>query len=315
MRLFLPLLLLFSLGSAAYAANSPKGDTFGVDRILVVVNDDVITQSELDTRLPVLKKQLTMQRIGLPADDVLQKQLLERMVLERIQMQLASQAGIKVSEDKVDRAMQNLAQQKGMSLKQFTEMLNREGMRPEKFRDQLRAQLTIQQLLEKEINNNVTVSDSEVENFLTYRGDANIEYNLSHILISVPEKSTPEIIQAAKDRAGKLMEKLKQGADFEQAAIASSQDQTALEGGNLGWRKPGQLPALFVAALEKLQPGQISEPLRSASGFHILNLNDKRGGNQPQAVTQSLVRHILIRPNQLVSLADAENKIKQLRAR
>ena len=315
MRLFLPLLLLFSLGPAAYAANSPKGDTFGVDRILVVVNDDVITQSELDTRLPVLKKQLTAQRIGLPADDVLQKQLLERMVLERIQMQLASQAGIKISEDKVDRAMQNLAQQKRMGVKQFTEMLNRDGMRPEKFRDQLRTQLTIQQLLEKEVNNNITVSDSEVENFLTYRGDANIEYNLSHILISVPEKSPPEAIQAAKDRAGKLAEKLNQGADFEQAAIASSQDQTALEGGNLGWRKPGQLPALFVAALEKLQPGRISEPLRSAGGFHILKLNDKRGGNQPQAVTQSLVRHILIRPNQLISLADAENKIKQLRAR
>jgi len=315
MRLSLCLFLLFSLSSATYAANHPRGDTFGVDRILVVVNDDVITQSELDARLPVLKKQLTTQRILLPADDILQKQLLERMVLERLQMQLASQVGIKIGEDKVDRAMQNLAQQNRMDLKQFTEMLIREGMPLEKFREQLRVQLTIQQLLEKEINNSITVSDSEIENFLTYHGDANIEYNVSHILISVPEKSSPEIIQATKDRAGKLLEKLKQGADFEQAAIANSQDQMALEGGNLGWRKPGQLPALFVATLEKLQPGQISEPLRSASGFHILKLNDKRGGNQPHAVPQSLVRHILIKPNQLVSLTDAENKIKQLRAR
>ncbi len=305
----------FSLVSICYAANPPRGDTLGVDRILVVVNDDVITQSELDARIPVVKKQLAMQRIRLPADEILQKQLLERMILERLQMQIASQAGIKISEEKVDSAMQNLAEQNHMTPKKFTEMLSREGMPLEKFRDQLRTQLTIQQLLEKEINNNIVVSDNEVENFLTYHGDADVEYNLSHILISVPEKSSPEVIQAAKNRAEKLVEQLKQGEDFEQAAVANSQDQKALEGGNLGWTKAGELPGLFVEALEKLQPGEISEPLRSSAGFHILKLNDKRGGNQPHAVTQSLVRHILIRPNQLVSLADAENKIKQLRAR
>lgn len=308
------LILALTLPTLTHGVAAPGRD---LDRILVIVNDDVITQSELGSRLPAIKQQLLKQRVRLPADEVLNRQVLERMILERLQLQLAAQLGIQVSEAKVEQAFARLAQQNKLSVEQFKAALTAEGIAIAAFREQLRDQLTIQQLLEREINSRVSVSESEVQAFIAERarrGEA-IAYNVGHILVAVPENANTAAVQAAERRARELVRQLRNGGDFEQTAVAQSQDAKALEGGALGWRTPEQLPALFVSALKGMEAGEISDVLRSANGFHILKLNGKRGGDQRQAVVQQRARHILIKPNELVSLNDAEAKARALRDR
>lgn len=308
------LLLALAVPPLAQAVAAPARD---LDRILVIVNDDVITRSELGSRLPSIKQQLLKQRVRLPSDEVLNRQVLERMILERLQLQLAAQLGIQVNEAKVDQAFARLAEQNKLDVEQFKAALKAEGIPVAGFREQLREQLTIQQLLEREVNNRVSVSDSEVQAFIAdraRRGEA-VAYNVGHILIAVPENANAAAVQAAERRARELVRELRNGADFEQTAVAQSQDSRALEGGGLGWRTAEQLPALFVSALKGMKPGEVSDVLRSANGFHILKLNAKRGGDQRQAVVQQHARHILIKPSEIVSLAEAEAKARALRER
>lgn len=308
--------LIFALAMPplAQAVAAPARD---LDRILVIVNDDVITQSELGSRLPAIKQQLLKQRMRLPPDQVLNRQVLERMILERLQLQLAAQLGIQVSEVKVEQAFTRLAQQNKLNEEQFKAALKAEGIQVAAFREQLRDQLTIQQLLEREVNSRVSVSDSEVQAFIAdraRRGEA-VAYNVGHILIATPENANTATIQAAERRARELVRELRSGADFEQAAVTHSQDPKALEGGGLGWRTAEQLPALFVSALAEMETGEVSDVLRSANGFHILKLNAKRGGDERQAVVQQHARHILIKPTELLSIGEAEAKARALRER
>ncbi len=311
-------LLLLLLPSIMAAAPAPSKASGEIDRILVVVNDDVITETELANRLAETKKQLALEKIKTPPDDILRKQLLDRMVLERLQLQLAVQTGIRVGEPEVDQAIETIARRNNLSVENFRKALAKSGMDVAAYRAQTRDQLTIQQLLEREINNRVNVTDSEVSHFLENpqsRADMDVTYNLSHILIGIPESASPEAIQAAKKRAEDILRQLKAGADFEQIAVSYSQGADALKGGGLGWKKPGELPELFLGALKSLSPGNISEILRSPNGFHILKLNDKRGAAQAEAVTQTHVRHILLRPSEIQSLEDARQKLLNLRER
>ncbi len=311
-------LLLLLLPSIMAAAPAPPKASGEIDRILVIVNDDVITETELANRLAETKKQLALEKIKTPPDDILRKQLLDRMVLERLQLQLAVQTGIRVGESEVDQAIETIARRNNLSVENFRKALVKSGMDVAAFRAQTRDQLTIQQLLEREINNRVNVTDSEVSHFLENpqsRADMDVTYNLSHILISIPESASPEAIQAAKKRAEDILRQLKAGADFEQIAVSYSQGADALKGGGLGWKKPGELPELFLGTLKSLSPGDISETLRSPNGFHILKLNDKRGAAQAEAVTQTHVRHILLRPSEIQSLEDARQKLLNLRER
>ncbi len=289
-----------------------------IDRIVVVVNDDVITESELSQRLRETRKQLELEKISAPPDAALRKQLLERMVLERLQLQLAAQSGIRISESDVDRAFETVAQRNKLGAEEFRKALVQRGLDVAAYRNQLRDQLTIQQLLEREINNRVTVTDNEVENFLENpqsRADMDVSYQLSHILIGIPEAASPEAIQAARKRAEDVHRQLAGGANFEQTAVSQSQGADALKGGNLGWKKAGELPELFLTALKNMSVGGVSEILRSPNGFHILKLNNKRGGGQAQAVTQTHVRHILLRPSEILSLEEARHKLLGLRER
>jgi peptidyl-prolyl cis-trans isomerase SurA len=311
------LIVSFVLGvfaPALSAAPDPSPAPVALDRILVIVNDDVVTQSELDARLPAIKRQLADQHVRLPPEDVLRRQVLERMIMERLQLQLAAQLGIRISDARVDETVARLAAQNKMSPKEFNAELAREGITPAAFRHEVHNQLIIQQLVDREINSRVSVSDSEVDAFLATRKDqdAGKQFNVSHILIGIPEGGRG--IEAAQQRAQDLVRQLRQGADFQQLAIANSQDPNALEGGNLGWKTAGQLPALFVSALDKMQPGEVSDPLRSPNGFHILKLNEVRGESRVPVV-QTHARHILIRVTELVSPADALAKIRQLRER
>ena len=308
-------LLLPSMTSAASARPATAGD---VDRILVIVNDDVITETELANRLADTKKQLALEKIKTPPDDILRKQLLDRMVLERLQLQLAAQTGIRVSEADLDQAIVAIARRNNLSVEEFRNALTRTGIDVSAHRAQTRDQLIIQQLLEREINNRVTVTDSEVDHFLENpqnRAGMDVTYNLSHILIGIPESASPEAIQAAKKRAEDILRQLKSGGDFEQIAVSYSQGADALKGGNLGWKKPGELPELFLGALKTLSPGDVSDILRSPNGFHILKLNDKRGAAQAEAVTQTHARHILLRPSEIQSLEEARQKLLHLRER
>lgn len=300
------------------AAATPQRATGDVDRIVVVVNDDVITESELNQRLRETRKQLELEKISAPPDTALKKQLLERMVLERLQIQLAAQTGIRIGESDVDRAFETVAQRNKLSAEEFRKALAHKGMDIASYRNQLRDQLTIQQLLEREINNRITVTDSEVDNFLENpqsRADMDVSYQMSHILIGIPEAASPEAIQAARKRAEDVHRQLAEGANFEQTAVSHSQGADALKGGNLGWKKAGELPELFLSALKNLSVGGISDILRSPNGFHILKLNNKRGDTQSEAVTQTHVRHILLRPSEILSLEDARNKLLGLRER
>jgi len=309
-------LIVSLLPLPAAAAALPA--TTDVDRIVVIVNDDVITASELASRLSETKQQLALEKIKVPPDDILRKQLLDRMVLERLELQLATQTGIHVTDADVDRAFETLAQRNKLSVEDFRKAMTSNGMDVKAFRDQLRDQITIQQLLEREISNRITVTDGEINNFLENRenhADMDVSYNLSHILIGIPESASPEAIQAAKKRAEDIYQQLKQGADFGQTAVSYSQGSDALKGGNLGWKKAGELPELFLGALKTMSPGDISEVLRGPNGFHILKLVDKRGDTQAAAVTQTHVRHILLRPSEILSVTEARQQLLNLRER
>ena len=310
-------LLLLSLPPAMASAAPPPATT-DVDRIVVIVNDDVITESELANRLAETKKQLALEKINVPPDNVLRKQLLDRMVLERLELQLAAQTGIHVSDADVDRAFESIAQRNKLSVEDFRKAMVQNGMDVDAYRAQLRDQITIQQLLDREINNRVTVTDSEVNNFLENHqnlADMDVSYNISHILIGIPESATPEAIQAAKKRADDIEQQLKQGADFGKTAVSYSQGSDALKGGNLGWKKAGELPELFLSALKNMSPGDISDVLRGPNGFHILKLNDKRAGTGETSVIQTHVRHILLRPSEIMSVSEARQKLLNLRER
>ena len=288
-----------------------------IDRIVVVVNDEIITQSELNVRLDEISKRIASQKIQAPPENVLKKQLLERLILERLQLQAAKLTGLEASNDKVDTALQNIAAKNRMTLPELYKTMAQDGLSETAFREQIRQQIIIQQLVEREISNRISVSDSEMQNFRASNEnrDGGTEYNISHILISVPESATPEILQQTRQRAEALLQTLRDGAAFDQAAIANSQGQNALEGGNLGWKKTGQLPALFASALQTMQVGEVSDLLRSPSGFHLLKLTDKRGGKKTQAITQTHARHILLRTNEIVSADDARRRLEKLRQR
>lgn len=319
MKLPVSIVIILSLCSfSTAAAVAPAPAIRDIDRIVAVVNNDVITNTELERRLDETRKQLAAERIKAPPEDVLKRQLLERMISERLQLQLAAQLGVRVTDADVDQAIQSVARRNNMNTDALLKTLGREGLDPATYRVRIREQVTIQQLLEREIASRITVSDSEIANFLEQsraRGGGDHEYNLSHIFIPIPEAASSEQIQAAKARAEKVHTELRAGEDFARAAVTYSQGPDALKGGALDWRKPGQLPELFVTALNRLQPGGISPVLRGPNGFHILKLNDRRGGEAGEAVTQTRVRHILLRPSEIQSLDGARGTLLALRTR
>ena len=320
-RLFLILfgvLLAFpptGMTHAALAASTESADP--IDRILIVVNDEIITASEVETRVRAVRARLTSQKVTLPPDDILRRQVMERMVAERLQQQVARQFGLTVSDERLDRAIRQIAEQNHKSPEDLQRESEKEPGGYRAFREELRGQLLVQQLIEREVHNRVNVSEAEVENFLAAQSgrDGGIEFNISHILLGLPESASPEVIARARQKAEGLLADLRKGADFGQLAVANSQGQNALEGGGLGWKQAGQLPDLFVDALRTLKPGTVSDVLRSPSGFHILRLNDRRGGGEALKVTQTHARHILIKTGELVSPSEAQRRIERLRER
>lgn len=289
-----------------------------VDRIVAIVNKEVITLSELDDAVGMAERELRRRGTPLPERSVLAHQMLERLILTKAQLQLARDSGLRVDDLQLDRAVQRIAESNKMTLADFRQVLERDGVPFDGWRQQVREQMLLERLREREVENRVQVSDTELDLFLEQmknRPEA-VEYNLAHILVRVPDQASPERIQAARTRADKALAEARGGGDFASLAASYSDAPDALQGGALGWRNEDRLPELFASALAKLQPGEVSAVLRSPAGFHILKLVDRRGaGADNTPVRQTRLRHILIRTNEAVSDADARRRILQLRER
>jgi peptidyl-prolyl cis-trans isomerase SurA len=289
-----------------------------VDRIVAVVNDEVLTLNELNERTDIVVRQLRGGGGRVPPRDVLQRQLLERMIDDVIQMQMAKETGIRIDDATLDKTIQRIADDNNLSMTAFRAALERDGIRYDRFRDDIRRELTVTRLREREVENAVVVTDAEIETELARAAkerSGEAEYRLQHILVLLQQQSTPEQIEARRRRALQALSELRRGAGFAEVSATFSDAPDALQGGNLGWRAAGRLPALFLDALAKLQPGETSDVLRSPNGFHIVKLLEKRGKAAEPTVTQTRARHILIRTKEGLSDTDARARLTRLRER
>ncbi|MDH3286131.1 MAG: peptidylprolyl isomerase [Betaproteobacteria bacterium] len=303
--------------SLAATAQGPRSVQL-IDRVVVVVNDEVITRHDLGKRARVAAAQLKRQGASLPPQAVLEKQILERMITDRVQLQFAKETGLRVDDTELDRAISRIAGENKLSLQQLRAALERDGVAFTRFREDIRSEITIARLRERAVESRITVTEGEIDNFIrTQQGSAarGDEFNLSHILVTVPEKASPERIQARRERAEQALAQIKGGTDFRQVAATFSDAPDALQGGTLGWRDAARLPALFLDAVQGLQPGGVSGILRSPNGFHLLRLNERRGSTSPVSVRQTHARHILIKTNELVSEAEARQRLLGLKER
>ncbi len=315
--LFLQALLIAAALVPAALAQQPR-KVVVLDRIVAVVNNEVITRGDLADRTRFAAMQLKQQGTPPPPHEVLERQTLERLISSRVQLQNAKETGLRVDDGELDRAIQRIAQENKLTVQALRATLEKDGVPFSQFREDIRDEILLSRLREREVENRIVVTDGEIDNFIntqqaqTGRGE---EYNLSHILVTVPENAGPEQIQARRGRAEQALEQLKSGADFRQVAASYSEAPDALQGGVMGWRDAARLPTLFLDAVNTLQPGALSSLLRSANGFHILKLNERRGSTAPVIVRQTRARHILIRTNELVPEAEARRRLVSIKER
>jgi peptidyl-prolyl cis-trans isomerase SurA len=291
-----------------------------VDRIVAVVNKEVVTASELRERVELAERELRRQNTPLPERPVLERQVLERLIVDKAQLQLAGDSGIRIDEVQLDRAIERIADNNKMTLAQFRQVLEQDGVAFDRFRDEVRRQIVLQRLREREVDERIEVSETEIDLYLEEHkvgGPERVEYNVAHILLRLPEQASPERIEQMRARAERARGEAHAGGDFARLAASYSDAGDALQGGQMGWRAADRLPELFAAALAKLKPGEVSEVLRSPGGFHILKLLDRRGAAAVggPAVAQTRARHILVRTSETVSEADAQRRLTDLRQR
>jgi len=300
--------------AATTCSVSVMAEVVQLDKIVAIVNDDAILESELDSRISLVVERLRSSNTRMPPQDVLRKQVLDRLVVDNIQLQMAQRQGIRVSERQLDAAMSNIAEKNGMSLAQFRSGLINEGRDYDQAREQIRHEILLSQVQQANINRRIRVSDQELQNFLkaeTKNGGSSSDYWLSIILLSLPEQASPEIIQKTADKAEQLHQQLAAGADFAELAVANSNAPNALQGGDLGWRKGSELPALLASEAGKLKKGAVSEPVKTPNGFYLLKLNDKRGGSV-QLVEQRQVSHILLKNTEIRNDSQSKRQAEAL---
>lgn len=288
-----------------------------LDYVVAIVDDDVVLATELVNRLSSVRKQMIAAKMPIPADDVLFNQMLERLIMEDIQLQMGQRAGVRVDDETLTNALEGIAKQNKMTLEEFTGALARDGMSYGDFRDEVRREMIIQRVQRNRVNSRIYLSDEEIDAFLASplgKRTLSDEYRVGHILIAVDDEASPATVAKASQLADSIYQQLQGGADFRQMAIAHSSDSRALEGGDLGWRKAGELPSLFAEQVFALEVGQTAPPIRSGSGFHIVQLLEKRGAGT-EVVEQTLVRHILVKPSEIRSEADTQALIQQIHDR
>jgi len=287
------------------------------DHIVAVVGDGVITRNELRARLAVALRQLEKQGTPLPPQGVLEAQMLERMIMDQAQFAFAKENGLRIDDLQLDQAIGRIAANNNMSLSQFRAALERDGIAYAEFREEIRGEMIMARLREREVESRIVVSDSEIDNYLANQaanggGD---EYRLAHILLRAPESVTPEQLAKLRQRGEQALARARAGENFAELTAVFSDAPDALQGGELGWRKQDRLPQLYAEAATRLQAGGVSDLLRSSAGFHIVKLLDKRGGNSPASVMQTNARHILIRVNEVVAEAEARHRLETVRER
>ena len=283
-----------------------------------MVNDEAITQYELNDQRRAVLVQMRESRMTPPPPDVLERQLLERMITERALMQFAKETGVRVDDTAIERAIARIAQENKLTPEQFREAIARENLTYAKYREDVRKEMIISRLREREAEGRVNVTDAEVDQFLASaaaRGGNDREFLLSHVLVGVPEQSSPEQLEQRRRRAEDALAQIRAGTEFQQVAASMSDAPDALQGGSLGWRTAARLPSVFAEVVRGMKQGDVSGVLRSPAGFHIVKLVDQRDRNAPVVVDQAKVRHILIRVNETVSESDAKARIDRVKDR
>lgn len=285
-----------------------------IDSIVAIVNEDVISKRELELRIELIRTEFTQSGRSLPEPETLYRQVLEIMVSDSILLQEANSRGVKITEGQLNQAMKNIASENNLSLAGFRQALIDNGFSYEGYRKSLRKDLVINTLQRQYAARSSTVTQTEVDDFMRRTGSGGVEYEykLAHILIALPDAASPEQVNTALEIANSIKKRLSQGEQFAQLANEFSSGSNALQGGELGWRKKAEVPSLFSSAILEMEPGELAGPIRSASGFHIVSMSDRRDVQQVLA-EQTRSRHILMRSNDLISEDDAKSRLSELR--
>jgi peptidyl-prolyl cis-trans isomerase SurA len=312
--------LILTLLSSVAGAQTRELSSSGVllDRVAAVVNEGVVLMSQLDKQTEEVIERLREQNTELPPRNVLRRQILERLVIEEIQMQRAERLGVQVTDEMVNTTLADIAKRNSIPFDQLPQSLAQQGIDYREFRDDIRKQMTLQLLRQRDVIGRINISPRELDQFLARQQNApdrNAEYNVSHILISVPVSATPEQIEARNARAREVYDKARGGEDFAQLAVAYSDSSTNIEGGSLGWRRGAQLPSIVAEQVAKMKPGEVSEPIRTPSGFHLFRLNEMRGGVQQSVQSQVHVRHILLQTSELEDDETVRQRLADIRER
>lgn len=314
-KIVIVLILLMFVSTHLHA----EDDVQWLDGIAAIVNDDVITQGELQKKLDGITKQLQRDGKSLPAMSLLKKQVLERMILTSLQYNLAERTGIRIDDVTLDNTIENIATQNKLTIREFHDVLTKDGIDFADFREEIRKELTLARLRQREVDNRILVTKQDVDNYLltqkTQQG-GDQEYRLQHILMALPEGVSPDQLKMSQKTAAQLVQQLREGSDFSEMAIAHSAGQKALDGGDWGWRKLGELPRVFAEMVVKMSIGDVSDLIRSPSGFHIIKLAEKRSlSSQRNVISQRQARHILIKPHDRADMADSRVRLEHLRER
>lgn len=292
-------------------------DGFELDHIVAVVNDNLVTRNELDREIDTIMQRIIKAGQTPPPREAIETQVLDKLIDKRLQLDKARSLGIDVTPDMLATMIGNIAKNNGLSIGELRQTLQAEGQSFKTFRRQIEEQILLTRLKNQEIINKINVSDAEIDSLIQQDrqlGKRDVEYRLQHILIGLPEAASPSQIAQARQKAQDIISQLEQGADFSRLAMLHSSGQNALEGGELGWLKSNRLPSIFADVVVGMEPSQISEPIRSPSGFHIIRLADIKG-QQASYISQTRARHILINTNEMVSDDDARIRLEQLHFR
>jgi len=310
-------LVLLVTGFYWSLAGAVPAEPVEADSIVAVVGDEVITLYDLRTRLDSALKQLKKQGTPLPPQDLLERQLLERMIMDRVQIQFARETGLKVDDAQLEQAIGRVAANNKMTPQQFRLALEKDGINYAVFREEIRGEMTMVRLREREVESKIVISDGEVDMYLANQTSigGGEEYELAHILLRAPESASPEQLQKLRQRGEQALKRANAGENFAALTATFSDAPDALQGGSLGWRPLDRLPQLYAETAVRLQPGEVSDLLRSSAGFHIVKLLARRGGKGPASIQQTHARHILIRINEVVSETEARRKMENLRER
>jgi len=309
---------LTSLLATTLVATSALSDELSetgqfLDGVAAIVNDGIVLKSALDRQQDLIIQRALLQEIPLPPAHILREQVLERLVLEEIQNQRATNIGIQVSDQMLNTAIAQIAENAGFKFEEMPEILAKDGVEYGEYRRDMRQQMILEQLRQIDVVRRISVSPREIEQCITDLEDnavVNSRYDLSHIFISVPGSATAEQYSAAETEANDVYARLQDGANFGELAIRHSDGDSALEGGSLGWRPGDQLPTLFFEVVGEMNIGEVSQPIRAVSGYHIIKINDLQGVNQQSEIKQMLVRHILIIPDQIIDEETAQQRLE-----